>query len=287
MGFIRTVARSALQFAAQRISYRVTMASTAQTGKLMPLGDARGEFVIDPQVVRDEVPPKDLWLGYADNAQDYLACGASDMAIMLTILARHTSETPRVVLDLGCAAGRMIRHFPASAHSELWGLDINAGLIAWCQRNLETINFATISTAPHLPFESGHFDLVYCGSVFTHISDMADAWLLEVRRVLKPGGIAYLTLHDKVSYDQLFTAYRDDPLFADFIRDTSAFEDRHHLRDRAADVFSFGADPNSQVFYDRDYITGKWSRWMEPLSYELQAHDHQSAIVLRKRSSCC
>jgi ubiquinone/menaquinone biosynthesis C-methylase UbiE len=42
-----------------------------------------------------------------------------------------------------------------------------------------------------------YFDLIYCGSVFTHIDDLADAWLLELRRITRPGGRIYVTVHDK------------------------------------------------------------------------------------------
>jgi ubiquinone/menaquinone biosynthesis C-methylase UbiE len=42
---------------------------------------------------------------------------------------------------------------------------------------------------PHLPFEDRSFDVVYAGSVFTHIDDLAQTWFLELRRVLHAGGM--------------------------------------------------------------------------------------------------
>src|SRR5204863_7451754 len=50
------------------------------------------------------------------------------------------------------------------------------------------------TTAAHLPFEDRFFDLVYCGSVFSHMGEMCDAWLLELARVIRPGGTLYLTV---------------------------------------------------------------------------------------------
>jgi SAM-dependent methyltransferase len=44
------------------------------------------------------------------------------------------------------------------------------------------------SGAP-LPREDGSFDLIYAFSVFTHISDAWSAWLLELHRLLAPGGL--------------------------------------------------------------------------------------------------
>jgi ubiquinone/menaquinone biosynthesis C-methylase UbiE len=68
----------------------------------------------------------------------------------------------------------------------MWGVDINARHINWCQLNLRPpFSFATTTTAPQLPFEDGYFDLIYSGSVFTQLSDLADAWILELRRVVR------------------------------------------------------------------------------------------------------
>jgi len=103
------------------------------------------------------------------------------------------------VLDLGCASGRMIRWLVDFAEQcEIWGVDISAEHIIWCQEYLSPpFNFATVTTSPHLPFEDGYFDLIYCGSVFTHISDLADAWLLELKRIMRRDGRLYITVHDK------------------------------------------------------------------------------------------
>lgn len=49
-------------------------------------------------------------------------------------------------------------------------------------------------TAERLPFSDNEFDLVASHEVFEHIADVRGA-VREIRRVLKPGGIAYTTLH--------------------------------------------------------------------------------------------
>jgi hypothetical protein len=53
--------------------------------------------------------------------------------------------------------------------------------------------------------------------VFTHIDDLADAWLLELKRILRPGGRLYITVLDKNSLQSLINRYSDYP-FGRFVR---------------------------------------------------------------------
>ncbi|MCA1697943.1 MAG: class I SAM-dependent methyltransferase [Actinobacteria bacterium] len=46
---------------------------------------------------------------------------------------------------------------------------------------------------PPLPQPDAYFDLVWATSVFTHISDHWSAWLLELHRLLKDGGLLIAT----------------------------------------------------------------------------------------------
>ena len=196
------------------------------------------------------------------------------------LLAANDIPVPRVVLDLGCGGGRMVRFFPRSEGSEIWGADVHAEQIVWCQRNLPGINFVTVTTAPHLPFADDHFDFVMCASVFSHNADLADALLLEIRRVLKPGGHIYLTLQDKVSVREMLSTYVDE------VQPSTVAQLRRLERQgriATADMFWFDCDPASQVFYDREYVTGKWAAWMDVVAYEECFHNWQSAMVLRKR----
>ena len=98
----------------------------------------------------------DLWEGYAETDEGYLLYGKLDMDKMLAILGKagETAQTLTRVLDLGCAAGRMLRFYPyIEGKSELWGCDINAKHINWCQQHLSplslTLNFQKSSTTQY------------------------------------------------------------------------------------------------------------------------------------------
>ncbi len=133
-----------------------------------------------------------------DVVGEYLDGAAGMKAMLMSLLAEHcgpeVTRSPRI-LDFGCGAGNVIRHFAREARSgEVWGADIDAASIAWLEHNLgEPFRFRTLSTTPALPLPAEHCDLVYAISVFTHLDDDWAGWLLELRRVLAPGGIFMAT----------------------------------------------------------------------------------------------
>jgi SAM-dependent methyltransferase len=173
-----------------------------------------------------------------------------------------------------------------------WGIDLNADRIAWCQSALSPpFRFATCGTYPHLPFRDDTFDLIYAGSVFTHIAELADAWLLELLRITAPGGLLYLTIHDRSSVD--FCRQRD-PASATRALTGYAQPDEVEARVQAMfdrlghdlDGFTFGRGYFAQVFYDRDALVAHWSRYAEVLDVVPEAFAwHQTAVVLRAPGS--
>jgi SAM-dependent methyltransferase len=95
------------------------------------------------------------------------------------------------VLDFGCGCGRTLRHIKAKNIS---GCDVDAEAIAWMQRNAMG-TFKANSFEPPLPFLDLSFDLIYSISVFTHLNELSQfEWLKEIKRVLRPGGIAALSV---------------------------------------------------------------------------------------------
>jgi SAM-dependent methyltransferase len=147
------------------------------------------------------IPPKWLWASHRKTIEEYLTSGKEHGYAMLSMLieAGNSFEAGSRILDFGCAAGRITRWLEnVSQQCEIWGTDISAEHIEWCKQHLSPpFHFLTTTTLPHLPFDDGYFNLIYAGSVFTHTDDLADAWFLELRRVLRPGGKLYITIHDR------------------------------------------------------------------------------------------
>jgi SAM-dependent methyltransferase len=271
---------------------RTILANRFVSAKLFPLGaDADYAVLMRPSPDHSAdglpVPPPELWERWGGTLDSYLATGRSDVESVLRLLGDVGVDGGSLVrvLDFGCAEGRMLRFFPRTEESELWGVDINAERIAWAQRHLEPpFFFATTTTAPHLPFEDNHFDFVYCLSVFTHISDLADAWFLELLRVTRPEGHVYLTIHDEHTVELLLGPegkYRQTRYMVDLVR---GFDEQTGVLSRDWVYFTVFADPAAQVFYDSEYLVGKWSRLADFVRKEREASRYQTGLLFRKHA---
>lgn len=230
------------------------------------------------------VPPRETWISqkYGNTPAEYLASGKHDVDEMLAICSRAgvSVEALGHILEFGCGDGRMIRWLERLARDrEIWGTDIHAGRIFWCKQHLgPPFHFITTTTAPHLPFEDRHFGFIYAGSVFTHIDDLADAWLAELRRILRPGGKLFVTVHLKNDIELLKGKYRDFGL-AKLLQTYPEYE--QFIR-TDFDMFTIGRSSESFVFYDLEYLR----RSLEPLYRLLSVTEgvrlYQSALLLER-----
>lgn len=217
---------------------------------------------------------------------------------MAKILATSDAaiEDAGMILDLGCAAGRMTRHIPAMApRARVFGADIWAGAILWCMDYLSPpCEFAVTTMAPHLPFEDRSFDLVYCGSLFTHIDDLEAAWFAELRRILRPGGHLYFSVNDHNAAD-IFEG-RGDPAaypgywertvgkasWDSFVTALQALPDYQRFRRREAYMVTMGRSMNAHVLWDSDWLCERLSSSFRKLSVNPHSYGHQTTVLLER-----
>lgn len=118
----------------------------------------------------------------------------------------------RRVLDFGCGPGRTLRHFVgAYPDARFEGCDIDEPSIEWlAARAPENCRAFTCAETPPLDAAAGSFDLAYAVSVFTHLTDTWSAWLLELHRVLAPGGLLVATFMGEGMVHDIATEEWDD-----------------------------------------------------------------------------
>lgn len=228
------------------------------------------------------LPPQQLNQGYGTTSEEYLASGELHVRNMLTIAANagYSISGGDRILDLGSgSSGRMTRHlFEFAKKCEIWGTDVCAEYIIWCKQHLSPpFHFATTTTIPHLPFEDNYFNFVFTGSVFTHMDDLPDAWLLEIRRVLAPGGMLYLTIHDEHTMSLLETVHKDE-WFYKYLSSNDYYRGNH----KSAGMLVIGRSTDSQVFYTLTYFLKYLKDIYTVVSVNEEAYGYQTALLLKK-----
>ena len=106
------------------------------------------------------------------------------------------------VLDMGIGVGRVSSQvYPIYCDAlELHGCDVDETAIRYLSEHFPKLNVITTSYYPPLPYPSHYFDLVYSISLWTHFCEQDQhRWLEEVSRVLKPGGIALISIAGETS----------------------------------------------------------------------------------------
>jgi len=229
------------------------------------------------------VPPPEQRL-YGESAELHLEDGRQSWEQIVDMLQTDgkIGLHGKRILEFGCANGRLLRHFePFAKNCEIWGVDINSKSIYWCKQNLSPpFNFVTVTTIPHLPFEDRFFDVIYAGSVFTHIDDLADAWFLEIRRVLAIDGLFCFTIHDRNTIKKMETTTA--PNWRAFSKDLEGFPvfqtNKHDFG-----MIAIGRDDWSQIFYDMEYLKKSLENIFEIIAVREGAFGLQTAVLVRRK----
>ncbi len=154
---------------------------------------ASAERPYPPPKLQDRV----FWVsGWStDPVRAYEEMGAQTKRALISLLSDDWSFEGKRVMDFGSGAGRTLRHFLAEAEAaEFWGVDIDRPSVEWLEEKLSPpLHPWHCGAWPPIGLEHGSFDLIYAVSVFTHLTDNASAMMLELHRLLKPGGLLIAT----------------------------------------------------------------------------------------------
>ena len=103
------------------------------------------------------------------------------------------------VLDFGCGFGELLRYFMKDiAPGNLIGTDMDASSVALCMKLFHGGYFEVNAPSPPLSHADASFDVIYSYSAFCHLSEKAHtAWLRELHRIIKPGGLLFLVIRQK------------------------------------------------------------------------------------------
>lgn len=215
-----------------------------------------------------------LAIGAGTSIDHYLSTGARTAAEVAAALldTDHAIESGGKMLDLGCGCGRVAQALhEISSKLELHGCDIDEKAVEWANRHLP-YEFKRNDFTPPLPYDDASFDVVLAMSVFTHLDEaLQDAWLLEINRVLRPGGLAALSVGGTTTFNRICQSGRSTNS-----RDCTArlrshtalapeqFISEPYVRNWAnADGMRGTSTGYGMTFHGAQYVRDHWAKWFE------------------------
>ena len=133
---------------------------------------------------------------YTEDGAHYYKVGLSAIKCIDEALERAKLTEVRTILDLPCGSGRVLRflvhRFP---NAEITACELASGAVEFCARTFgaqpafSSLNLDEVSLGKE-------FNLIWCGSLVTHLNDAGIVALLKLfRRHLTKGGLMIFTTH--------------------------------------------------------------------------------------------
>jgi len=220
-------------------------------------------------------PTSDAWKSYVVGGWT----NASQLDWMCQkYMGRGLAELDKI-LDWGCGCAR--NTFPiarlAGRKTQVSGVDIDPVNIAWSKEHISEATFEVSGLLPSLNFADNSFDVVYGLSIFTHLTELAqDLWLAELCRVLKPGGVAFLTFHgEAAAYSRGFSATEIENYRLRGIED--------YVLDRALIEVVDDSNYYRSTFHTTDYLRSRWSKYFDIVGIEGTTGGYQWFAACQKR----
>jgi SAM-dependent methyltransferase len=198
------------------------------------------------------------------------------------------------ILDFGSGAGRVLAHAARRARpgASFTGSDVDAEAIEWAREHRPEASWAVNSAEPPLSFDDERFDLVYSISVFTHLDEQLQLrWLDELRRVMKPGGVALLTTHGRAEFESYRTGNVVSGSLSCIRRvaahgslDATGFVHEPYERSTWTRKDFPGTDTSfGLAFHSEDYVRRVWGERFEVLELLPRALAQRQDVVVVKK----
>ena len=209
----------------------------------------------------------------------------------------------RTLLDFGCGWGRVLRLFMKDVQCRnLFGAEPTPRFLAEARMCNPAVTFLPAERHPPVMLPDGSLDYVVAWSVFSHLDEfLANQWVEEFARVLRPGGLVFLTTQSR-----RFLAFCAEQR----ARRASGLKLDHAWHEACADSFideaaetarydqgSFlyhcsNAEPPSpgahygEALIPRGYAASRWSRHYHLIAFlDAPVRLPQALIVLQRRPS--
>jgi ubiquinone/menaquinone biosynthesis C-methylase UbiE len=208
------------------------------------------------------------------------------------------------LLDFACGFGRNVRFFMKDIYpGNLYASDVRSDLaIDLCGSTFSSdgeigkeIKFDVNTPFPPLKYKKETFDIIMAYSLFSHLSEEAcTAWLKEFSRVLKKGGLIFVTIRQQNFLTSLKNNSSADNVISDYERmlreklGNPTVQQRFDNGDFIFNPTGGGSELSNDFYGDTvipdKYIYRRWVEWFDIIEhYDDAAKLGQAFICLRKK----
>lgn len=173
---------------------------------------------------------------------------------MMDVFSEHVAKDARI-LDFGCGYGRTLYEMERAGFSDLTGIDFSEPLIERGTKAHPSLNLMAYPGGP-LPFQDSVYDAAIMLGVFTCMTEtkLQAETLLELKRVLKPGGLLYvndfLLNRDKRNLDRYMIGQEKHGIYGIFDVDDGGVLRHHDRNHMEALFFDFKTIVFEEVVYE-------------------------------------
>ena len=212
---------------------------------------------------------------YRGDLDSYLSVGFSATAqIANAMILTGRTDLPRI-LDLPCGHGRVTRCLRAVfPESEIVGCDLLRDGVEFCARQYGAVPVHSVVEPEEIPLP-GEFDLIWVGSLLTHLDeDHCRRFMAVFRRHLAPGGLLLVSSHGRNAVNRWPASdERAQAIRADFERTGFGYRDHAGVTGYGTSAFTAAWMADEATRHDDVTMIGYFERGLA---------DHQDLAVLTK-----
>ena len=220
--------------------------------------------------------------------EDYLRAGRSAVDNIEHALSEASRDfaSVRSLLDFGCGHGRVLRQLrPRIPQARVTACDVDAGGVKFCAAEFGAEGI--VSSWKIERIRLGSYDLIWSGSVFTHLDAYGgDRLLTKLAAALEPGGVLVFSVHGDFSLDGLEHLY--GAIYAEEAEEIRRQVAEEGIAFRPYDA-SFGsfAGTYGMTWHDRVYLEERArvlsGGELEPLAFTPHGWDHHHDVIAFRR----
>lgn len=183
---------------------------------------------------------------------------------IMGVLHAYLGETRKLsCLDVGCSNG-IITNYLAKYFYMVTGIDVDSMAIKNARSSSKTKNVSFFEmSAERTSFKDKSFDIVVCNQTYEFVNNQ-DALVVEIFRILKPGGVCFLGAHNRLT----------------FLESQSGLPLLHFLPERIANII---ASFFNKIYYPANYLT-LWD--LRKLFKKFIIHD-MTILILKNPQKYC